>query len=119
AGSTLEHARLASRVAYLLGRELEGRPCEVFSSDARVRIEATDLDTYPDLSVVCGKPQSADADAHALINPILLVEVLSDSTEAYDRGQKAAHYRRIPSLRAYLMVAQHEPRLELQLRQDD
>lgn len=118
-GGTLEHARLASRVAYLLGRELEGRPCEVFSSDARVRIEATDLDTYPDLSVVCGKPQSADADAHALINPILLVEVLSDSTEAYDRGQKAAHYRRIPSLRAYLMVAQHEPRLELQLRQDD
>ena len=117
AGGTLEHARLASRVALLLGRELEGRPCRVFSSDARVRIEATDLDTYPDLSVVCGPPQTADA--HALINPLVLVEVLSDSTEAYDRGQKAAHYRRIPSLRAYLMIAQTERRLELQVRQDD
>jgi Uma2 family endonuclease len=117
AGGTLEHGRLASRVIYLLSRALEGRRCSVYTSDVRVRIEATDLDTYPDVSVVCGDPQTADADPRALLNPILLVEVLSDSTEAYDRGQKASHYRRIPSLGAYLMVSQAERRLELQLRQ--
>jgi Uma2 family endonuclease len=119
AGGTIGHGRLAGRIIYLLSRELEARPCRVLSSDVRVRIEATDLATYPDASVVCGPVQSADADAHAIVNPILLVEVLSDSTEAYDRGQKASHYRRIPSLRAYLLVSQHEPRLELQVRQAD
>lgn len=119
AGGTIEHGRLAVRITHLLSRELEGRPCDVLSSDVRVRIEATDLDTYPDASVVCGSVQTAHADTHAIVNPILLVEVLSDSTEAYDRGQKASHYRRIPSLRAYLLVSQHEPRLELQVHQAD
>jgi Uma2 family endonuclease len=117
AGGTLEHGRLASRIIYLLSRALEGRPCTLYTSDVRVRIEATDLDTYPDVSVVCGERQTAKADARALLNPILLVEVLSSSTEAYDRGQKASHYRRIPSLRAYLLVSQDEQRLELQVRQ--
>ena len=119
AGGTLEHGRLAVRVTHLLSRELEARPSRVLSSDVRVRIEATDLDTYPDASVVCGAIQTATADSHALLNPALLVEVLSDSTEAHDRGQKASHYRRIPSLRAYLLVSQHEPRLELQVRGAD
>lgn len=118
-GGTLEHGRLAVRVSHLLTRELEGRPCRVYSSDVRVHIEATQLDTYPDVSVVCGKPETAEADSHALLNPSLLVEVLSDSTEAYDRGQKASHYRQIPSLRAYLLVSQHEPKLELQVREAD
>jgi Uma2 family endonuclease len=119
AGGTIEHSRLAVRITYLLSRELEGRPCRVLSSDARVRIEATDLDTYPDASVVCGAVETPSADANAIVNPILIVEVLSDSTEAYDRGQKASHYRRLPSLRAYLLVSQHEPRLELQVHQAD
>ena len=91
----------------------------MYSSDVRVHIEATQLDTYPDVSVVCGEPETAEADSHALLNPVLLVEVLSDSTEGYDRGQKASHYRRIPSLRAYLLVSQHEPKLELQVREAD
>jgi Uma2 family endonuclease len=116
-GGTLEHARLGGRVIYLLNRELSTRPCRVFTSDARIRVEATDLDTYPDVSVVCGEPRTAAGDDHALVNPTLVVEVLSDSTEAYDRGQKAAHYRRIPSLQAYLLVSQHEPHLELFVRQ--
>jgi Uma2 family endonuclease len=119
AGGSIEHGRLAARIIILLGRELERRPCDLLSSDVRVRVEATDLDTYPDATVVCGSVQTAHADTHAIINPILLVEVLSDSTEAYDRGQKASHYRRIPSLRAYLLVSQHEPRLELQVHQAD
>jgi Uma2 family endonuclease len=118
AGGTIEHSRLAARITHLLSRELDGRPCRVLTSDVRVRIAATDLDTYPDVSVVCGAVQTA-ADTHAIISPVLLVEVLSDSTEAYDRGQKASHYRRIPSLRAYLLVSQHEPRLELQVHQAD
>lgn len=118
-GGTPQHSALAARITALLTRELAGRPCRVFNSDLRVRIEATDLATYPDVSVVCDRLQTARDDDLAIINPSLLVEVLSDSTEAYDRGQKAAHYRRIPSLRAYLLVSQHEPRLELQTRRDD
>jgi Uma2 family endonuclease len=119
AGGSIEHGRLAVRITHCLTRELEGRPCRVLSSDVRVRIEATDLDTYPDASVLCGAVETAGADEHAIVNPILVVEVLSNSTEAYDRGQKASHYRRIPSLRAYLLVSQYEPRLELQVRQAD
>jgi len=119
AGGTLEHGRLAMHVGRLLGNALEGRPCRVLSSDVRVRVEATDFDTYPDLSVVCGEPQTTEADDHALINPLMVVEVLSRSTEGYDRREKASHYRRIPSLRAYLLVAQDQPRLELQVRTTD
>lgn len=118
-GGTPQHSALAARVTALLTRELAGRPCRVFNSDLRVRIEATDLATYPDVSVVCDRLESAPHDELAIVNPCLLVEVLSDSTEGYDRGQKAAHYRRIPALRAYLLVSQHEPRLELQVRRDD
>lgn len=118
-GGSLEHARLAGQLIFILKRELAGRGCHVFTSDARVRIEATDLDTYPDVSVVCSEPRTSPEDGHALTNPLLLVEVLSNSTEAYDRGQKAAHYRQLPSLRAYLLVSQNEPRLELMVRKGD
>lgn len=115
-GGTLEHSRLAMQIGRLLGNALEGGPCRVLSADTRVRIEAVDVDVYPDLSVVCGAPETSAADDHALLNPTLVVEVLSPSTEAYDRGLKASHYRRIPSLRAYLLVAQDRQRLELQIR---
>lgn len=118
-GGTLEHSRLAMLLGHLLVNALEGRPCVVLSADARVRIEAVDVDTYPDVSVVCGPTETADADDHALLNPTLLAEVLSRSTEAYDRGLKASNYRQIPSLRAYLLVSQDRQRLELQVRQAD
>lgn len=113
AGGSPEHSALAARIIALLDQALTGRPCRVFGSDARVRIQATDLTTYPDASVVCGHLEVDPTDAHAIVNPVLLVEVLSESTEAYDRGDKAAHYRRIPSLREYLLVSQSKPRLEL------
>lgn len=119
AGGSLEHSRLAGQLARMLGNALEGQPCRVLTSDARVRIEAVDVDTYPDLSVVCGPPETSKADDHALLNPTMLVEVLSESTEAYDRGLEASNYRQIPSLRAYLLVAQDRPWLELQVRQAD
>ena len=119
AGGSPEHGRLAMRVAAILTRLLEGKPCELFSSDVRVRIEATDLATYPDLSVVCEGIEAAGDDPSAVANPMLLVEVLSDSTEAYDRGEKWAHYQRLESLEAYLLVSQRAPRIELFSRTED
>lgn len=116
-GGTLEHSRLAAQIGHLLLSALAGGPCRVLSADARVRIEDVDVDVYPDLSVVCGPPETAASDDHALLNPTLVVEILSKSTEAYDRGLKASYYRRIPSLKAYLLVAQDRPMLELQLRE--
>jgi Uma2 family endonuclease len=115
-GGTLAHSRIGAKIIRLLANALDGGPCDVYTSDARVRIEAVDADVYPDVSVVCGEPQTDEADDHALLNPTLVVEVLSRSTEAYDRGLKASYYRRIPSLRAYLLVAQDRPQLELHVR---
>ncbi|PRQ06935.1 Uma2 family endonuclease [Enhygromyxa salina] len=114
AGRTLEHSRLCAEIVHQLRLALEGGPCRVLSADARVRVEAADVDTYPDISV-CGPPETAAGDDHALLNPKLIVEVLSSSTEAYDRGLKASNYRKIPALKAYLLVAQDRPRVELQV----
>jgi Uma2 family endonuclease len=116
AGGTLEHAALAAALAGEIRVALQGRPCRAFSSDARVRIEATDMTTYPDLSVVCGELQSSPSDGRAMLNPVVICEVLSDSTEAYDRGAKASHYRHIPSLKEYVLVSQSEHRVEVQRR---
>jgi Uma2 family endonuclease len=116
ASGTLEHAALAAALAREIGVALQGRPCRAFSSDARVRIEATDMTTYPDLSVVCGELQSSPADSRSMLNPTVICEVLSDSTEAYDRGAKASHYRHIPSLKEYVLVSQSEHRVEVQRR---
>lgn len=113
AGGTIEHGALAVAIASELRVALRGKPCRVFSSDVRVRIPETDLATYPDLSVVCGSLATAPDDSDAITNPVVLVEVLSDSTEAYDRGAKAAHYRRIASLREYVLVSQSDPRVEV------
>jgi len=119
AGGTPEHGALAAAVMGELRTALRGKPCRVFSFDLRVRILDTQMATYPDATVVCGKLETAPDDPNAAINPKLLVEVLSESTEAYDRGSKAAHYRRIPSLQEYVLVAQDEPRIEVYRRTDD
>lgn len=113
AGGTYEHGRLAQSFARLLGNALEGKPCVVLGSDVRVRIAETDRSTYPDLSVICGHRESAADDPDAITNPIVLVEVLSPSTEASDRGDKFAHYRRLGSLREYVLVSQSTPRVEV------
>lgn len=112
-GGTTEHARLASRMTLALGAALRGRPCAVFSADLLVRVLATGMVTYPDLSVICGRMERDPEDKNVAVNPIILVEVLSDSTEQKDRGEKFAHYRRIPSLMEYVLVSQHEPRIEV------
>ena len=90
-------------------------PC---NTDLRVKVEATGLFTYPDFSVVRAEPRLLDDEMDTLLNPTLLVEVLSDSTEAYDRGKKFEHYRQIPSLQEYLLVSQKEPRIEQFIRQE-
>jgi len=118
AGGSPEHGGLAAAFIGELRSALRGKPCRVFSSDVRVRVEETGLSTYPDASVVCGQLETHAADKDAIVNPVLLIEVLSDSTEAYDRGAKAAHYRRIPSLREYVLVAQNEQRIEIYRRNE-
>ncbi len=119
AGGTIEHGRLAGAVISALSNALRGKACVVLSSDVRVRIEGTGRTTYPDVSVVCGPRVVATDDRDAIVNPIVLVEVLSDSTEADDRGEKFAHYRRLDSLREYVLVSQREQRIEVFRRAGD
>ena len=118
AGGTPDHGAVAAAVIRDLGSALRGRPCRVFSSDVRVRIRATGLTTYADASVVSGELQTDPEDQDAIANPLLVVEVLSPSTEAYDRGAKSAHYRQIPSLRELMLVSLTEPRVEVLRRSD-
>jgi Uma2 family endonuclease len=117
AGGSPTHSLIATNLAGELRARLKGKPCLPYNSDLRLKIEATGLCTYPDLSVVCGPLQFAPGQDDTFVNPTLLAEVLSDSTEAYDRGKKFEHYRQIPTLREYLLVSQKEPRIEQFLRQ--
>jgi Uma2 family endonuclease len=119
AGGTPAHARLQAAVLFALERQLDGRPCQPFPSDLRVKILATGMATYPDVTVVCGAIETDAADPHAVINPTVLVEVLSEHTEAYDRGEKFEHYRRIPTLEAYVLVSHRERRIEMRRRAPD
>jgi Uma2 family endonuclease len=116
AGGTVAHARLISRVSSALDRALEGTPCIVLPSDMRVRIRAADRATYPDVFVVCGPPEQDADDDHAVVNPTVIVEVLSDSSNESDRTDKFAAYRRIGSLREYVLVSQRERRIEVYRR---
>lgn len=119
AGGTPAHARLQGSVLFQLERQLEGQPCQPFPSDLRVLVRATRLATYPDVTVVCGPIETDPEDPHAVVNPRVLVEVSSDSTEAYDRGEKLEHYRQIPTLREYVLISHRERRLEVHRREDD
>jgi Uma2 family endonuclease len=114
AGGTPEHGALSSALSRVIGSALSGKPCRTFSSDVRVRVESTGGSFYPDLSVVCGKLLTGKEDPDAITNPLVLVEVLSSTTEAYDRGAKAGHYRRLSSLKEYVLVSQSERRIEVQ-----
>jgi len=105
AGGTPEHAALAANVSALLLLQLRGRRCRVHSSDLRVRVRATGLTTYPDVSVVCGEVEVDPEDASTALNPTVLVEILSPSTEDYDRGDRLDHYKQLASLREVVLVA--------------
>lgn len=113
AGGTPEHAALAMAVGRQLGNQLEGTNCRVFSSDLRVGVVETGLITYPDVTVVCGPSERDPRSATIVINPALVVEVTSDSTEHYDRGAKLEHYMKIQSLRAVVIISHREKRVDV------
>jgi Uma2 family endonuclease len=119
AGATREHNLLSTNLTRELSLQLKERECEVYSSDMRVKVELTGLYTYPDVTVACEHPQFEDGQLDTLLNPTVVIEILSDSTEAYDRGRKFAHYRKLDSLREYLLVAQDRCHIEHYVRQPD
>lgn len=116
AGGTPEHAALSAAAVVILGRRLEGRPCRPYSADLRIRVVATGLATYADAAVICGDPIRDPASPTHVTNPIVIVEVLSPSTEAYDRGEKREHYQQIASLREYMLVGQDTREVEVYAR---
>ena len=100
-----------------LATQLEGTPCEPFGSDQRVKIEATGMRTYPDLSIAC-KPEFENDKELGLLNPCVIFEILSPGTAAYDRGEKFRHYRAIPSPNEYILIEQNRPHIEQFIRQE-
>ena len=119
AGASPRHNTISANILGEIRSRLRGGPCQPFGSDQRVTIMQTGLKTYPDVSVVCGELHLHPLDRNSLINPIVVFEVPSDSTEGRDRGEKWAHYRRLDSLEEYVLVSQTEARVELYVRQDD
>jgi Uma2 family endonuclease len=119
AGTSRWHNLIVTNVLRELSLQLKGRPCTTYPSDMRVKVSPTGLYTYPDVTVVCGEAQFEDNQQDTLLNPTLIVEVLSESTEAYDRGGKFAHYRKLASLMEYVLITQTKPHIEHYVRQSD
>lgn len=119
AGASEPHNLITINTIRELSIQLKKRPCKAYANDMRVKVSPTGLFTYPDVIVVCGQAQFDDSQRDTLLNPTLIVEVLSDSTEAYDRGRKFEHYRKLESLMEYVLIAQHRPHVESYRRQPD
>lgn len=117
AGASRQHNRISTNVVSLLDRQLGNRDCDVYANDMRVLVDRTGLYTYPDIAVTCGEERFTDDHTDVLLNPLVIFEILSSSTEAYDRGRKFEHYQQIESLAEYVLVAQDALRLEHYLRQ--
>ncbi len=117
-GASRRHNRIVTNLVTALDNQLRARPCNVYSNDMRVRVTSTGLFTYPDVVVTCGKEAFADDEQDTLLDPLVIFEVLSDSTEAYDRGQKFEHYQNIDSLSTYVLVAQKATRIERYVRHE-
>ncbi|MGA2175696.1 MAG: Uma2 family endonuclease [Verrucomicrobiota bacterium] len=116
-GGTRWHSIIAVNITSEFSKQLKGSPCMAYNTDLRVKVQAAGLYTYPDLSVACGDQQFEDEQVDVLLNPTVLAEILSESSESYDRGKKFALYRQIPSLREYLLVSQDKPQIEQFIRQ--
>jgi Uma2 family endonuclease len=119
AGTALQHNRITRNLLSRLEAQFGDGRCEALSSALRVRVDATGLYTYPDVVVVCGEPEFEDAELDTLLNPRVILEVLSESTEKYDRGAKFAHYRQLESVQEYVLVAQDRAQVEHYLRQGE
>ena len=117
AGGTPDHAALAAAILGIIGQQLP-RGCRAFTSDLRLRIPSSGLSTYPGGTVICGGSQRAADDPIAVTNPTILIEVTSNSSEEYDRGEKLRHYQSIPSVREIVIVSHKEPRVSLHRRVD-
>jgi Uma2 family endonuclease len=118
-GASRPHNRIVLNLAFTLDSQLKAKGCEVFASDMRVKVSETGLYVYPDVAVACGKPQFEDTEVDTLLNPKVIVEVLSKTTEGYDRGPKSTHYRALPSLTEYVLVAQDQIHVEHWVRQSE
>ena len=116
AGGTPEHSAIIAAVTGVLFGQLRSGPCRAFVTEVRTRIRADakgpDVGVYPDIVVVCGAITRDSEDPISIVNPTVVIEVLSNATEAYDRNGKFDHYKRLESLREYVLVSQHEPRIE-------
>lgn len=118
AGGSPMHSLIAANFVGEARQSLKGKPCKVFNSDLRVKVNPSGLYTYPDALIVCGELEFDDEQKDTVTNPNVLVEVLSDSTEKYDRGTKSSLYRQIASLRELILISQNEPQVERFIRQD-
>jgi Uma2 family endonuclease len=116
-GASSQHVWIVANLMYELGRQLRGKPCRISASDLRLRVTPAGLYTYPDVMVVCGEPRYADDRTDTLLNPVLIIEVLSKSTRGYDRGEKFQFCRTLPSLLEYLTISQEGPHIEHWTRQ--
>ena len=119
AGGTPQHALIIGNVVRDLGLKLKAGPCRVYPTELRLRVSPAGLYTYPDVMVICGEPHFADDQEDTVTNPVLIVEVLSDSTRNYDLGGKFEFYRGLPSLREYLTIAQNKVHVMHWTRQQD
>ena len=119
AGASRRHGLIVTNLIAELRQQLKGKPCELYAGDLRLRVTPAGLYTYPDVMVVCDDVQFADDQKDTVLNPVVLIEVLSESTSDYDRGRKFEYYRTLPSLREYLTVAQDKPHIEHWTRQQE
>ena len=117
-GGTPKHSAIAANIIFEVSRLFRRGPCQVYTSDLRVGIMPIDVETYPDVTIVCGEPHVNPFDKNSIINPSVIFEVLSPSTERYDRGEKWARYRRLDSLEEYVLVSQDKPEVEQYVRQE-
>ena len=118
-GASERHNLIAVNLVASIHVQLKGKPCKVYSSDMRVKVSATGLYTYPDVVALCGEAHFDDEQQDTLLNPDMVIEVISRSTEGYDRGEKFAHYRKIESLAEYLLISQDKYCIEQYVRQPD
>ncbi len=118
-GARRSHNVISTNISGLLWQHLKGKSCETYAGDMRVYLPSEDLYAYPDVVVVCGEPEFQDEVFDTLLNPVVLVEILSETTEAYDRGDKSHSYRKIASLREYLLVSQNQMQIEKYTKHGD
>jgi len=119
AGASRKHNLIVSNVITSLNIQLKKRACRVYPSDMRLKIETTGLYTYPDVMIVCGEERFSNEKENTLLNPDVIIEVLSDSTESYDRGKKFCNYRKLDSLKEYVLISDKCRKIEIYSRNKD